>query len=103
VNFSGRASRSEFWYAMLFVFLVSIFLSVVDLSLGLDEFGLGNIFSLAVLLPNIAVTARRLHDINRSGWFQLLGWLFPIGSLAVFVWFCREGSDADLKTVAEVF
>ena len=87
-NFSGRASRSEFWYAMLFNFIAQIVLTIIDQSEAL-----AGIFALAVFLPTIAVSARRLHDTNRSGWFQLLSWLFPIGTIAVIVWYCTKGSD----------
>ncbi len=62
-NFSGRASRSEFWYPTLFVFLVAIVLYVVDRSGTLNL-----IWRLATFLPLIAMAARRLHDTNRSGW-----------------------------------
>ncbi|HXV31888.1 MAG TPA: DUF805 domain-containing protein, partial [Sinorhizobium sp.] len=84
VNFANRASRSEFWYAMLFAFGIPVILKIVD-----PTEILRGIFGLAVLLPTLAVGARRLHDINRSGWSQLLSWLFPIGTIAVIVWWCQ--------------
>ncbi|MFS8147958.1 DUF805 domain-containing protein [Rhizobium sp. BR 249] len=84
VTFRGRASRSEFWYSALFLSLVAIALLVVDRSQTLNR-----IWSLATFLPWIAVAARRLHDVNRSGWHQLLWFLFPIGTIAVLVWYCR--------------
>ncbi|ANL47262.1 hypothetical protein AMC87_CH02591 [Rhizobium phaseoli] len=92
VNFSGRASRSEFWYSVLFVFLVAIALLVVDRSETLSR-----IWSLATFLPWIAVAARRLHDINRSGWWQLLGLLPLVGSLVVLVWYCRASTMDDSR------
>ncbi|RUM25680.1 DUF805 domain-containing protein [Rhizobium vallis] len=84
VDFTGRASRSEFWFSWLFVFLVASVLYAVDRTEILYW-----IWSLATLLPSIAMATRRLHDINRSGWHLLLGLLFPIGSIAVLVWYCR--------------
>ncbi|PDT00197.1 hypothetical protein CO666_31985 [Rhizobium chutanense] len=87
VNFSGRASRSEFWYSVLFFFLVAIALLVVDRSETLSW-----IWSLATFLPGIAVAARRLHDINRSGWWQLLGLVPLIGSVVVLAWYCRAST-----------
>lgn len=75
VNFADRASRSEFWYAMLFTFSITLILNIVD-----PTEVLSGVFGLVVLLPTLAVGARRLHDINRSGWFQLLSWLFPVGT-----------------------
>ncbi|MBX4929053.1 DUF805 domain-containing protein [Rhizobium binae] len=92
VNFSGRASRSEFWYSFLFAFLVSIVLYFVDRSETLRL-----IWSLATFLPWIAMAARRLHDINRSGWWQLLGLLFPIGSVILLVWYCRASTMDDSR------
>lgn len=65
VDFNGRASRSEYWWFFLFCFLCSIVLGVVSETLS-------TIFSLATLLPTFAVGARRLHDINKSGWLQLI-------------------------------
>ncbi len=70
-SFSGRAPRSEYWWWILFTWIVGIVLGWVPF--------VGLIFQLAVLLPTLAVTARRLHDTNRSGWWQLL----PLGAMAV--------------------
>ncbi|MBF9030698.1 DUF805 domain-containing protein [Rhodobacterales bacterium HKCCE3408] len=64
VDFSGRARRSEYWWWVLFVFIVSFILGFIPI--------VGSIVSLVFLLPGLAVTARRLHDIDRSGWFMLL-------------------------------
>lgn len=90
MNFASRASRSEFWYSFLFTFGISLILNIVD-----HTEILSGIWGLAVLLPTIAVSARRLHDINRSGWHQLLGYLFPIGTIALIVWYCTKASDAE--------
>ncbi|NNU48262.1 DUF805 domain-containing protein [Rhizobium sp. WYCCWR 11279] len=92
VNFSGRASRSEFWYSFLFAVLVSIALYIVDRSETLRL-----IWSLATFLPWIAMAARRLHDINRSGWWQLLGLLVPIGPVVLLVWYCRASTMDDSR------
>ena len=75
-TFSGRAARSEFWWYMLFNFSVSMVLAFV-----LEP--LSSFWDLINLLPSFAVTARRLHDTNRSGWWQLLpfGLLFLMGGL----------------------
>jgi uncharacterized membrane protein YhaH (DUF805 family) len=79
VTFSGRASRSEYWYFALFVFLVSIVCSILDgaFSPGYrQEMGVfQGISSLVFLLPNLAVTVRRLHDTDRSGWWIGGFWL----------------------------
>ncbi|RUL98062.1 DUF805 domain-containing protein [Rhizobium chutanense] len=92
VNFSGRASRSEFWYSALFASLVAVALYIVDRSGTLRL-----IWSLATFLPGIAVAARRLHDVNRSGWWQLIGLLFPIGPVVLLVWYCRASTVGDSR------
>ena len=81
-TFSGRARRSEFWYFVLFTFLVGIVTGIVDSILGTDYDGtsgglVNTLGSLALLLPSVAVAVRRLHDIDRSGWWILLG-IIPI-------------------------
>lgn len=85
-DFDGRASRSEFWWWVLFVFLASSAASIVSpIASG--------VFSLAVLLPNIAVAARRLHDTDRSGWFQLIALIPLIGWLLMIYWCAQPGKD----------
>lgn len=93
VTFSGRASRSEYWFFVLFVILASFILSFVDAALGVyslkAQIGiLSGIFSLAVLLPSIAVAVRRLHDTGSSGWWVLLIFVPLLGAIALIVWFC---------------
>lgn len=80
VNFSGRAHRTEFWMYVLFNFLASIAFSIVVSLIQLPQIAV--LYSLATLLPTLAVAARRLHDTNRSGWWQLLHFV-PFGSLYV--------------------
>ena len=78
-DFNGRASRSEFWWFVLFVTLVTSALVYVGQNLG-------NVFLIAVMLPFLAAGARRLHDIGKSGWWQLF-LLAPIGGLVVLgIW-----------------
>ncbi len=85
-TFSGRASRSEYWWFFLFNFLVS-------LGCGMISDTLSGLFSLAVLLPSLAVGVRRLHDIDKSGWF-LLVWLIPVvGWIMQIYWATREGKE----------
>ena len=90
VNFAGRAIRSEYWYWVLFVLIATIATSIIDLVLGITLFE--PIFSLAVLLPSIAVGVRRLHDLDRSGWGLLLGFIPLIGAIVLIVWFCGRGT-----------
>lgn len=73
--FSGRARRSEYWYFFLFSMIVSVILTILDTVLGLNSSGngvLSSIYSLAVLIPSIAVGVRRMHDVGKSGWFILI-------------------------------
>ena len=77
IRFSGRATRPEFWWWMLFIIVAGIVLGIIDRiiggAIGAENFTLlGSMFGLATLLPGLAVTARRLHDIGKSGWWQLL-------------------------------
>jgi len=83
-TFSGRASRPEFWWFFLFQILVSMAASMLgDVVAGL--------VSLALLLPALAVGARRLHDIGRSGWWQLI-MLTVIGLLLLIYWWVQPAS-----------
>ena len=97
VNFEGRASRSEYWYFVLFTFLVSMALNIVDLILfnsgsnGLHINAFGALFSLAVLLPTLGLYFRRLHDTERSAWWLLLN-LTIIGGIVTQVFNCLPGT-----------
>lgn len=88
--FDGRARRKEFWMFVLFNVAISIALSIIDNILGLTfDSGsgvLGSIYSLAVLIPSIAVGVRRLHDTGRSGWWILIG-LIPLVGWIILVYF----------------
>lgn len=97
--FSGRARRSEYWYFVLFTLIISVILGIADNALGLvsPEVGtgiLGGIYSLAVLIPSIAVTVRRLHDTDRSGWWVLVA-LIPLVGLVLLVFMIQEGTSED--------
>lgn len=90
LGFTGRAQRSEYWYFQLFNLIIFIVLAVIDASFGTlhPEVGMGllsGLYWLAVLLPSIAVTVRRLHDTGRSGWWLLLVFVPLIGGIIVLV------------------
>lgn len=68
--FNGRAGRSEFWFFVLFNFVISVVLGIVGGLIGFSF--LSSIYSLAVLVPSIAVGIRRMHDLGKSGWFILI-------------------------------
>lgn len=77
-NFSGRASRSEFWFFYLFLLIgYGIAISTIFISIKLF-IGIISLFVIAMIIPSIAVTVRRLHDINKSGWFIILPLPFDI-------------------------
>ena len=69
-EFDGRARRSEYWYFTLFSIIISIALGVLGAAMKSEL--LGNIYSLAVLVPSIAVAIRRMHDVGKSGWYCLI-------------------------------
>ena len=87
--FSGRASRSEFWWFVLFGFLGGIITWIVDVMIfnyTAEANGPASlIFSVILILPSFAVGARRLHDTDKTGWWQLL-WITFIGGLLVIIW-----------------
>jgi len=97
-DFSGRASRSEYWWFMLFTTLVNIILMVVDSQLGTfnDAAGmgmLGGLYTLLVLLPSIGVQVRRLHDVDRSGWWLLIYLVPIIGFIVIMIFACMKGTS----------
>ena len=103
-DFSGRALRSEFWWFVLFSLLggiVSVIIDVMILGYSIESNGPINlIFTVALILPGIAVTARRLHDINKSGWWQLISFI-PfvgiVGVIVIIVWCCKDGDKKKNK------
>lgn len=96
-TFSGRAQRAEYWYFMLFYIIIFIALSFIDGMMGkFDAKGgiglLSGIFTLALLLPSLAVTVRRLHDTNRSGWWFLIAIIPILGAIALLVFTIQDGT-----------
>lgn len=90
INFEGRATRSEFWWFVLFNFVVGIVTAILDVATGLMV--LNMLASVALLAPNLAVGARRLHDIDKSGWWQLLMLIPLIGLIVLIVFFAKTGN-----------
>jgi uncharacterized membrane protein YhaH (DUF805 family) len=98
--FNGRSTRAEYWYFNLFNFLAFFVLSFVDGVIGSfnPEVGiglLGGIYSLAVLIPNIAVSVRRLHDTDRSGWWLLIYLIPLIGALVLLIFMVQDSQQSD--------
>ena len=101
-TFSGRATRAESWWWVLFTVLAGIVLAVVDIFTGtMGMFGdsglLGGLFELATLIPSLALGARRLHDINRTGWWLLLAFVLLIGLIVLIVWAIKRGDKGPNK------
>jgi uncharacterized membrane protein YhaH (DUF805 family) len=110
-KFSGRAGRPEFWWFMLFIILAQYFASFIDTwvlgvpfwtvtsdpSQSLTNFDgpLAQLTSLALLIPSFAVGSRRLHDRDRSGWWQLLLLVPILGWIPLIVMLAQKGQDED--------
>ncbi len=92
--FSGRASRSEFWWFFLFGILGGIIAAIIDVMIfgySIEVTGpIGWIFTIVIFLPSLAVGARRLHDTDKTGWWQLL-WITIIGGIIVIIWQATMG------------
>lgn len=88
VTWQGRASRSEFWWFVLFNFAGSFILGLLG---GIP----GIIFSIVVFLPALAVFIRRLHDTNRSGWWYWIALVPIVGFILLIVWAATQGTDGD--------
>ena len=98
VDFKGRSSRREFWYFMLFYLIISLILGIIDSMVfgsapenGTPSAGvLGSIFSLALLLPSLGISIRRLHDIGKSGWWILIGLVPLIGFIVLLIFYIKD-------------
>lgn len=95
--FSGRSRRKEYWHFVLFSVIVSLVLSAVDALLGTFSSStnvglLGGIYGLAIIIPSIAVSVRRLHDIDRTGWWVLISLVPVVGSIVLLVFAVLDGT-----------
>ena len=91
VNFSGRACRSEYWYWILFIIIADIVAAIIDQALGIQL--VTGLFGLVTIIPNIAIAIRRLHDLDRTGWWILLGFIPLIGWIILLIWYVTKGTD----------
>jgi uncharacterized membrane protein YhaH (DUF805 family) len=96
VDFEGRARRTEYWMFVLFSVIISIVLNVLDNLLGLafipgSAGWLSLLYSLAVLLPGLGVSVRRLHDTGRTGWWVLIALVPLAGAIVLIVFAALEG------------
>ncbi|AOK51470.1 DUF805 domain-containing protein [Burkholderia stagnalis] len=98
-RFDGRARRAEYWYFALLTFIVSIACQLVTM-VGRSENTIALLLaiaallvSLALIVPSLSVTVRRLHDIGRSGWFLLIALIPVVGGIILLVWMCSRGNN----------
>ena len=82
--FSGRARRKEYWMFVLINMLIALALGVLDGILGGGGL-LGGLYSLAILIPSLAVAVRRLHDTGRSGWWILICLIPLLGAIVLLI------------------
>ena len=95
-TFSGRASRSEYWFFILFSVLGALVTLIIDIqilgySIESEYTPINSIFSLVLIIPTTAAACRRLHDVNKSGWWQLIV-ITIIGIIPLMIWLCSEGT-----------
>lgn len=89
-NFSGRASRSDFWWFELFCWIVSFIIGIVFCWSANAMNIASGIVSLALLLPTLGLAVRRLHDTGRSSWWLFLSFIPLVGIIILIVWWCQD-------------
>jgi uncharacterized membrane protein YhaH (DUF805 family) len=99
--FSGRARRTEFWVFVLINFIISVILAIIDgvagMRYGMGMGVLGTIYSLAVLIPSLAVGVRRLHDTNRTGWWWFIVLVPLVGAIILIVFWALDSQPNENK------
>ncbi|QUJ75972.1 DUF805 domain-containing protein [Sulfitobacter albidus] len=94
VDFRTRSTRSQFWWWMVWMILLGGLTGGLDAALGFYDVGpINGLFSLATLLPSIAVAIRRLHDIGRTGWWVLLYFIPILGWIVLIIFYCQRSQD----------
>ena len=101
-DFNGRARRKEYWMFFLFNMIFAALASLIDYSAGTVNYESGSgvfqgIYSLVVLIPGLAVTVRRLHDVGKSGWMLLLALIPLIGAIWLLVLFATNSKEGANK------
>lgn len=93
-DFQGRASRSEFWYFSLLYLLTMAAAVVLDLNVLKRDFAAFTVVAhFTFWIPNISVFIRRMHDLNRTGWWYLVLFVPVIGGITAFILLCKKGTD----------
>jgi len=98
--FSGRARRKEYWMFVLLNAIIGIIVMLLDNAIGIGFSGtnygpISMIYSLALFLPSLAVTIRRLHDLDKSGFWVLIELIPVVGAIWLFVMLCFRGTDGE--------
>jgi uncharacterized membrane protein YhaH (DUF805 family) len=96
VGFSGRARRKEYWMFVLINFIIAFVLGFIEGVLDIPQF-LSGLYSLAIFLPSLAVSIRRLHDTGRSGWWLLISLVPIIGAIILIVFACMDSEPHENK------
>ncbi|MCP8617363.1 DUF805 domain-containing protein [Salirhabdus salicampi] len=91
-TFSGRARRKEYWMFVLYNAIFGVLLSVLELVINLEGV-LTTFYGLALLLPALAVTVRRLHDIGKNGWWYLLMLVPIVGAIMILIFTCLDSQE----------
>lgn len=94
VNFNGRARRKAYWMFVLFNIIAAVILGIIDNVIGTGGI-LGGLYSLAVLLPGIALGVRRLHDIGKSGWWLLIALVPLIGFIVLIIFAVTDSQPGE--------
>jgi len=89
---TGRACRSEYWYFTLFYIIVYAVLALISVIMPFLII-LSIVFGIAIIIPSLTVSIRRLHDRNQSGWWLLVGLIPMIGGIIMLIWFAMRGTD----------
>jgi uncharacterized membrane protein YhaH (DUF805 family) len=92
-TFTGRARRSEFWFFCLFNLLAHGVAGILDAAVFDGWSPLNAVVSLLLVVPHLAVSVRRLHDVGRSGWWVLILFVPLVGIVALLVWYTSRGED----------
>lgn len=95
-NFSGRSSRSEYWWFSLFNLIIGFILGFIGSMISQQAYYvLSAIVNLGLLLPGLGLVVRRLHDINKSGWWILINLIPLVGWIIMLVWLCKDSDPTD--------
>ena len=87
-DFKGRSRRSEYWWANLAIGILGSVISAIIPNLSW-------IWSLAILIPSVAISIRRLHDIGKSGWWFLINFIPLVGQIIFIIWACKDSTEAN--------